>query len=68
MGRLEAGAEGIRPRVLERGETADSVRLQQRHRDEAEAEGGDEQDDVTQPATTRPVGAGKDADRDDRGA
>src|ERR1700694_5597120 len=65
---LESGAERVRPWIPERGEAPQSVRLEQRHRDEAEAEDRKQQDDVTQASAAGPVGTDEDAHHHDRGA
>ena len=68
MGGLKPGAERICPRILERGEPAYSVRLEQGDRDKTERQRPHEQDDVAQPAAARPVGADKDPHHHDRGS
>src|SRR5437763_15301249 len=65
LGGLEAGAERIGPRILERGQAGESVRLEDRDRDKAKGEARREQDEVTQPPAARPVSAEKDAHDDD---
>ena len=68
LGGLEAGAERVCPRILERDEPGHSVRLEQGDGDKRQREGSRDQDQVPQPAATCPVGADEDADHDDRGA
>src|SRR5579864_415110 len=65
---LKSRAERIRPRILERREPGESVRLEQGDRQESEPEQAGEQDHVAHPPAAGPVGADEDADHDECGA